>query len=230
MNRKTFREKISSAVGHCGTVSEAWKTGDEYLADITVSLSRTHDFSFRVSSLNPAKTAERAPGTAEEWLQWADDCMIQMTRKEAEAAAERMRIIRRNLKKISAENHPDSQNSVIGNKYDMLRDQYYTDTDEEKGVLWEQEVQILDEIEQLQKRFVRIRLHDMWQCTTDAEAERICQKMYEAMRPGEDLIMFFTDLAEKIFLSCGNWKETGEKITSMTPDEMAEIGKGEEEN
>lgn len=222
MNKKTFREKISSAVEHCGTVSETWKTGDECLADITIPLSRARSFSFRVSSLNPAKTAERTPGTAEEWLQWADDCMIQMTRKEAEAAAERMRIIRRNLKKISAENHPDSQRRATRSRYDMLRDQYYTDADEEKGVLWEQEIQVLDE---LQKRFVRIRLHDMWQSTTDAEAEKICQKMYEAMRPGEDLIMFFTDLTEKIFLSCGNWKETGEKITSMTANEMAEIGR-----
>lgn len=224
MKRKTFREKISSAVGRCGTVSEAWKTGEECLADITIPLSRTRSFSFRVSSLNPGKTAERAPGTAEEWLRWADDCMIQLTRKEAETAAERMRTIRENLKKISAGNQPNSQNSVTGNRYDMLRDQYYTDADEEKGVLWEQEIQILDEIEQLQKSFVRIRLHDMWQSTTDAEAEKICQKMYEAMRPGEDLVMFFTDLAEKIFLSCGNWKETGEKITSMTANEMAEIG------
>lgn len=127
MNRKTFREKISSVVGRCGTVSEAWETGNECLADITIPLSRTRSFSFRVSSLNPAKTAERTPGTAEEWLQWADDCMIQMTRKEAEAAAERMRIIRRNLKKISAENHPDSQRRATRSRYDMLRDQYYTD-------------------------------------------------------------------------------------------------------
>lgn len=230
MNKKTFREKISSAVGRCGTVSEAWETGDEYFANITIPLSRTRSFSFRVSLLNPAKTAERAPGTAEEWLQWADDCMIQLTRKEAETVAERMRIIRRNLKKISAENQPDSQRRATRSRYDMLCDQYYTDADEEKGVLWEQEIQVLDEIEQLQKRFVRIRLHDMWQNATDAETEKICQKMYEAMRPGEDLIMFFTDLTEKIFLSCGNWKETGEKITSMTANEMAEIGKGEDEN